>query len=80
MFSRIIWFFRGNILFRNRRIEYEGEPVPYEEEFEQEQEIFEPVQTFANYYPGKQTPLDHVVPILWNVICLLKLHAMFRKH
>ena len=38
--------------------------MPYEEEqFEQEQEIFEPVQTFANYYPGKQTPLDHVEPM-----------------
>ena len=63
MISRIIWFFRGNILFRNRRIEYEGEPVPYEEEFEQEQEIYEPVKSIENYYPGKQTPLDHVEPM-----------------
>jgi hypothetical protein len=29
--------------------------VPYEEEeFKQEQEIFEPVQTFANYYQASR--------------------------
>jgi len=67
MISRIIWFFRGNILFRNRRIEYEGEPVPYEEEFKQEQEIYEPVKTIENYYPGKQTPLDHVEPMVYEI-------------
>ena len=44
-------------------MDYEGEPVPYEEEFKQEQEIYEPVKTFESYFPGKQTPLDHVEPM-----------------
>ena len=72
MISRIIWFFCGNILFRNRRIEYEGEPVSYEEESEQEPKIYEPVKTFENYFPGKQIPLDHVEPMFMKCDLFVK--------
>ena len=49
-----------------RRVDYEL-PVPHEEEPEPEQEYHEPVEARQCYYPGKQTPLDHVEPMVYEI-------------
>ena len=60
-----------------QRVDYDV-PVPYEEEPEPVQNLYEATKTQEYYFPGKQIPSWSCRSyVLWKVFCLLKVHAMF---
>ena len=62
--------------FVMRCVDYDV-PVPHEEEPEPVQDFYEAVKTQEYYFSGKQIPLDHVDPMIYDMCLFAKMHAMF---
>ena len=71
MISSIVGSFCGNVLLHNRHVDYEV-PEPYEEELEQELDVYEPEKTHECYLPIKQLPLDHIAPMFVKYVLIAK--------